>query len=213
LARKRAPGAGRKPRGDFSKKTAAITTRVTAATKGALERAAQKSGRSLSQEIEHRLDVSIRRDREFARQGHIRALAEAIALVAERVERATEKDWRNDPFTSEALRHAVEFFLFHFAAQGTPEVPASVKATAARMPPEARDGFLTPSGVGHTEAGWLISWIEMDLDQRARLSWRTLPSPHLEKSYVPDEWWVFAKLFKELGSGWAGNKSKEKEKH
>src|SRR4051812_21078645 len=108
MRRKRAPGAGRKPRGEFKNKSRTLTTRITAATREALERAAKKNSRSLSQEIEHRLDFSLNRDRQLARQGHIRALAELIALVGERVEESTKRDWLNDPFTAEALRHAIE---------------------------------------------------------------------------------------------------------
>lgn len=208
MARKRAPGAGRKPRGEFKNKSRTLTTRITAATREALERAAKKSARSLSQEIEHRLDSSIRRDRQLARPGHIRALAELIAFVGERVEETTERNWRNDPFTGEALRHAIEFLVFHFAAQGTLEVPPNVEAAAARVPPEARDRYRTPVEVGQHQAGWLISWIEMDLDQGGRLS-RTPPPPGY---HVPDEWHLFAKLFSDLGSRQArAQKANQKE--
>jgi hypothetical protein len=43
---KRAPGAGRKPRGEFRGKTATLTTRITPKTRAALERASRNSGRS-----------------------------------------------------------------------------------------------------------------------------------------------------------------------
>jgi len=196
MARKRAPGGGRKPRGEFKNKSRTLTTRITAATRTALERAAKKSGRSLSQEIESRLDISIRRDRDRDHHRHIRALAQAIAFVTERVERATGKCWREDPFTGEALRHAIEFLVFHYAPHGELVVPASVEAAAARVPPEARDGYLNPVEVGQHEAGWLISWIEMDLGQGGHLS-SPLPGYH-----VPDEWYAYADLFSDLGSGW-----------
>src|SRR5262249_14321658 len=111
MAKKRAPGAGRKPRGPFKGKSATLTTRITPETRAALERAAQKSGRSLSQEVEHRLDGSIRREREHARNRHVRALAEAVALVTERVEGATEKRWLDDTFTGDALRYGIEFLV------------------------------------------------------------------------------------------------------
>ena len=76
MTTKRAPGAGRKPRGEFIGKTRGRSRQDHAAKREALERAAQESGRSLSQEIEHRLDVSIKRDRDMARR-HVRAFAEA----------------------------------------------------------------------------------------------------------------------------------------
>jgi hypothetical protein len=211
LTRKRAPGAGRKPRGEFPGKTATLTTRITPKTRRDLERAAQESGRSLSQEVEHRLDGSIRRDRDHKRKRHVRALAEAVALVTERVEGATEKRWLDDPFTGDALRHAIEFLVFHFAPHGALEVPAKVEAAAARMPPQARDKYLNPTEVGQHEAGWLISWIEMDLNQGGRLL-RPKP-PSRPESRVPDEWYTYAQLFSDLGSGWArAQKSMQKEK-
>ena len=204
------PGAGRKPRGEFIGKTATLTTRITPETRAALERAAQESGRSLSQEVEHRLDVSIRRDREHARKRHVRALAEAVAFITERVEGATEKRWLDDTFTGDALRHAIEFLVFHFAPHEALEVPAKVEAAAAKVPPAARDRCLTAIDVGQHEAGWLISWIEMDIDQGGRLSRTSPPSGY----HVPDEWRLFAKLFSDLGAGWArAQKAMKKEKH
>src|SRR5262245_32519160 len=103
MAGKRAPGAGRKPRGEFKGKTETLTTRITPQTRAELERAAKKSRRSLSQEVEHRLDYSIRRDYEHNRDRHVRGLAEAIAILAHWVERATQKRWIDDSFTAEAL--------------------------------------------------------------------------------------------------------------
>ena len=206
MATKRAPGAGRKPRGEFKGKTATLTTRITPETRAALERAAEKSGRSLSQEVEHRLNDSIRRDYEHNRHRHIRALAEAIAILIHWVERATQKRWIDDPFTAEALRRGIEFLVFHFGAPGTPEVPASVKDAAARVPLQARDQSMTPAGVGHAQAGGLISWIEMNLDEGGRLSRRPPPVPEFlkpRKFYVPDEWKLYSQLFSEMGSGWA----------
>jgi hypothetical protein len=200
MAKKRAPGAGRKPRGDFKGKTATLTTRITPVTRAALDRAARKGSRSLSQEVEHRLDSSIRRDHDHNRQRHVRGLAETIAILTHWVEGATQKRWIDDAFTAEALRRAIEFLVFHFGAPGEPEVPASVKDAAARVPPEARDQSLTPSGIGRAEAGRLISWIEMNLNEGGRLS--RLPPPRI-RTYVPEEWYLYSQLFSDLGSGWA----------
>ncbi len=58
--RRRAPGGGRKPKGPFKGKSAAITTRVMPATRSALQREATRNGLSLSQEIELRLVHSLR---------------------------------------------------------------------------------------------------------------------------------------------------------
>src|SRR5436190_23773277 len=90
-AKKRAPGAGRKPRGEFKGKSATLTTRITPETRAAMERAAQKCGSSLSQEVERRLNDSVLNDRN--RRSDVRALVEAIAIVTEKVEIATGKNW------------------------------------------------------------------------------------------------------------------------
>src|SRR5215813_340597 len=118
MAKKRAPGAGRKPRGDYKGKSATLTTRITPDTRAAMDRAAQKSGRSLSQEVEHRLNASIRKDYKHNRHPHIRALAEAIAMLTYWVEKRTQKHWNDDPFTAEALRRAIESFVVRFGAAG-----------------------------------------------------------------------------------------------
>ena len=56
---------GRKPKGEYVGKTKVFSTRLRADTKSALGRAAAKSGRSLSQEVEHRLRRSFDEDRDL----------------------------------------------------------------------------------------------------------------------------------------------------
>jgi predicted HicB family RNase H-like nuclease len=61
MTAKRAPGGGRKPQGEFKGKASMLCTRITPETRMALEMAAKESGRSLSQEVEIRLEYSFRR--------------------------------------------------------------------------------------------------------------------------------------------------------
>jgi hypothetical protein len=63
-----------------------------------------------------------------------RALACAVALLVEDVERATKKNWREDEFTGSTLISAVEAFLFEFAAvpADTPAIPPAVEEVAAK---------------------------------------------------------------------------------
>jgi len=143
LAKKRAPGAGRKPRGEFKGKSATLTTRITPKTRTAMERAAQKSGRSLSQEVERRLNDSVRNERN--RRSDVRALAEAIAIVAEKVEIATGKHWLQDASTGEELRRGIDVLVRHFAPHG-----------ARVIPPKDR----RPTSVGESEALKVITMIE-----------------------------------------------------
>ena len=201
LRRKRALGGGRKPRGEFRGKSATLTTRIMPGTRKQLEHAAKQSTRSLSQEIEYRLVKSIEKDRDRARQPHVRALAEAVALIAQQVERATGKHWNEDSFTGQALQHAMQFLISHFAPHDAPVVPQNIEA-AATLHIEGRDR--TPATIGETEAGHVIAWIEA-------WNYRTLEvQAHRSITVVPEEWYAHEQLFRGLGSGWKRNQNKER---
>jgi hypothetical protein len=189
MVRKRKPGAGRPPRGEFTDKRAALMTRITPKTRAALERAAAKSGRSLSQEAEFRLDGSFASERRH-RPG-LRALALAITMVAEYVERATGKSWQEDAFTTQALQAGVEFLIRHFGATGDALVPTPVAEAADRQRAEGLNPSVTPSGVGWGEAGYAIGlierWHHIDLGE--------IPAG----SYLPPEWDTHSRLMRDLG--------------
>jgi hypothetical protein len=176
-ARKRAPGAGRKPRGIYSSKTDTFTTRITPDTRRALEQAAAASGRSLSQEVEHRLRLSLHK---LSGKVHNRALGHAMAVLAERIERETQQDWRRDAFTGLALCYAVEMFLQHFApaADGAPTVPPAVEQAVAKMLAEFAERYRKPAGLGHLCAHSLITEIKQ------------APTP-AEPASMIDEWTIW----------------------
>ena len=186
--KKRAPGAGRKPRGEFKGKSATLTTRITPETRAAMERAAQKSGRSLSQEVERRLNDSVLNDRN--RRSDVRALVEAIAIVTEKVEIATGKNWLQDAFTGEALRHGIEVLVRHFAPHGARVIPPNVEETAARVLAEASERDRSPSRVGEIEAFKVITMIEhfCGWDQ-------------LQRVVMSDELYRYLRILRDLGSG------------
>jgi hypothetical protein len=207
VARKRAPGAGRKPRGEYRGKSATLATRIRPDTRAALDRAARENKRSLSQEVEYRLRHSIGSDDRKKRGKHIRALGEAVMLVAQFVERATEKRWNEDAFTGEALRRGVEFLISHCAPRGTPVTPKSVEEAVAKRP-GAGEAYLSASGLGETEAGRLITLIETwnfwsieEIIQNTRM----MPGAH-----VPKEWYAYEQLLRELGSGLERARAMEK---
>ena len=161
MPRKRAPGAGRKPRGEFKGKTATLTTRITPETRVALKDAAKKSGLSLSQEVERRLVRSVAR--EHKRTPDVLGLAEATAEVTDKVQEATGNRWREDAFTGEAIRHGMDFLIRHFAAHGAPVTPprvekAAEEAAARGLPVSERDR--SPIGIGETAAAKVITLIE-----------------------------------------------------
>jgi predicted transcriptional regulator len=190
-AKKRAPGGGRKPRGPFKGKTATLTTRITPEIRAALDSAAEKSRLSLSQEVERRLDFSLLRERN--RAPDVLALAEAIAQFTEKVQEATGKQWREDAFTGEALRHGIDFLIRHFAARGAPVIPPRVQEAAARMLHIANERDRSPAGVGETEAGRVITLIEF---------FHGWPKAQLQHVIWSDELYRYLQLLRDLGSGW-----------
>jgi hypothetical protein len=212
MAKKRAPGAGRKPRGEFQGKTAVLTTRITPETRAALERAAAKGKRSLSQEVEYGLRIYLSTlKRNPDRGAHVRALGEAVMLVAQYIERATGQHWREDAFTGEALRQGCAMLIAHFAPRGTPTTPKLVEEASTRLPSKAADAYRDAAGVGETEAGKVIALIESWNIHTGRTLKevqsvvRTIPGAHF-----PEEWYTHAQLFSELGSGSERARGREK---
>jgi hypothetical protein len=154
-----------------------------------MKRAAQKSGRSLSQEVERRLDDSVRNERD--RRSDVRALAEAIAIVTEKVELATGKQWLQDAFTGDALRGGIEVLVRHFAPHGARVIPPNVEEAAARMLPKATERDRSPTRVGEIEALKVITMIEhfwgWDKNQLPRV--------------MSDELYRYLQILRDLGSG------------
>lgn len=102
---------GPKPKGGYGEKTNVLSTRITAPTRRALERAAKKSGLSISSEVELRLR------RSFIDDGNItdafggrriyamaRLIGSTMSLVGEqafgmrRGKVGNELDWLSDPY-------------------------------------------------------------------------------------------------------------------
>jgi hypothetical protein len=199
MIRKRRPGAGRKPRGEFKGKSATLTTRIMTETRQALDNAAKESGRSLSQEVERRLRDSLSR----ARGGHVRALSEAFLLMVQGVERATGQDWRKDAFTAEALSHGLSFLISHFGPNGPPTVPKKIEET-----PEMLSMADTPAKLGRIEAGSVISLVERwSLEELSEIT-----NIANRGTVVPTEWFRHSQLLRDLGSGWKRRESRQKEK-
>jgi hypothetical protein len=161
MKRTRAPGAGRRPMGNIKGKTKTFATRITAETRRALEVAAKRNGRSLSQEAEIILRVGLRDEKPSGKlRNH--AVAEAVLYLAEGIELATGESWRKDVFTSMALRAAVEAVLFYFGpgTEEHPTVPPELEKYAAKMPPAFAEQYRDPVGFGHLRASGLVNEIE-----------------------------------------------------
>jgi hypothetical protein len=206
--RKRAPGAGRKP--GFSRKTAKLTMRIEPATRILLEEAAKKNKRSLSHEAEYHLSVSLGKDRSRRRGSHIQALGEMIELLAQLIEKKTDKHWNKDVFTGEALRRGIDVLVSHFAPGGTPATPTRVKEAAAKMVGDAGEAYRSPVGLGETEAGQVMAWIEIsnfrvDLEEIGRVNADLRKKGGVyegtEDSRFPDAWYLHQQLFADLKPG------------
>jgi hypothetical protein len=159
MARKRAPGAGRPPRGDINGKTETFTTRITPETRRALEASARKHGRSLSQEAEVGLREYLKKPTGAARN---RALAAIVGNLAESIAKKTGENWRTDVFSGMALVDCIQAVLVYLTpeAEKSPAVPPAVEKQAAKMPPGFAERYRTPAGLGFMQAHSLITEIE-----------------------------------------------------
>jgi hypothetical protein len=90
---------GPKPRGQFEDKRFTLTTRITESTRKRLEGAAENSGRSLSQEIELRLEQSFRDDEAWG-GARTKALLQFLARKTQLHGHWRDDDWldTNDRF-------------------------------------------------------------------------------------------------------------------
>jgi hypothetical protein len=111
MPRKRAPGGGRKPQGEFGSKSAQLATRVTFETRRALDAAAKKNGRSLSQEVERRLRDSLKSSAKADRDRPTAALTYLVTRLAELISAISKRPWNSNRWCIETLKFAVTKLL------------------------------------------------------------------------------------------------------
>jgi hypothetical protein len=130
--KRRASGGGRKPQGEFDQLNSPFSLRMPEDLRKQLEAAADKSGRSASQELLRRLQESFNRDRDKARDPAMRALCFLIAEMANAVAGLTDSegkplfDWRTDPFFYRAFKLAVAQLLDTLEPGGKIKPPGSI---------------------------------------------------------------------------------------
>jgi predicted HicB family RNase H-like nuclease len=97
-----AMGKGPRPKGEYAGKSSVFSTRIRPDLRKNLERAAKTSGRSLSQEVEHRLRRSFVEDDKIAdvfgdRRTYrlMRLMSDAIQFVQKH---ENDENWLDDPF-------------------------------------------------------------------------------------------------------------------
>jgi plasmid stability protein len=175
---KRRPGGGRKPIGEFSK-SAAFTTRLDPTLRRALVEAAEHSGKSVSETAAHILREGLKRP---SGEPHNRALACAVALIGEKIEREAQKSWRDDQFTRQALAYGIETLLAYIApdVKEAPPIPPAIEAAAAKSPPQYAEQYRKPDFFGFLQASNLINEIEQAAPGRLINEW-SLPIFFSEK--------------------------------
>jgi hypothetical protein len=106
------------------KKSAMFTARIAPETRAALEAASQASGKSLSQEIEERLQESLAGsslglDKQ---PDHVQALAALVVMLTEKIEAASGLSWRRDELVCEAIIDGIQVMLLALGPMG-PQMP------------------------------------------------------------------------------------------
>jgi len=164
MANKRAKGTGAKPKGPYQGNSEMLGVRVRPEVRADLDGLAKERGFSLSQEVQWALANWIK----WRRGPCGPALVNAIFKVIEQVKTETGKSM-DDPFTTAAVRGAIDFLLLHFwppPIGDTPlPPPARVRDSVAEgarrgNPPEVQAFDLTPTGVAHKAVGYVILRIE-----------------------------------------------------
>src|SRR5262249_24520298 len=103
--RRRAPGAGRKPKGEFHGMRNPLSIRITDALREKLDGACKGSGRSLTQEVTKRLNDS------FAIKTEPDASLRAIQYLVGQCALFIGKDWKTNPWMFHAFRAAVSSII------------------------------------------------------------------------------------------------------
>jgi hypothetical protein len=111
-------------------KGAILSVRVSPETRWHLVREARRNQRSLSREVEARLDFAFDRYG-TGRPDHVTDLAELVALLARSVERQTHRAWDRNPRTR---RWLVEAFARLIEVYSTAEVTEATISVPDRAP-------------------------------------------------------------------------------
>src|SRR5215831_7324793 len=94
-------GKGPRPKGEYAGKSSVFSTRIRPDLRKSLERAAKTSGRSLSQEVEHRLRRSFVEDDKIADAFGDRRTYRLMRLMSDAIHLSLNKNdenWLDDPF-------------------------------------------------------------------------------------------------------------------
>ena len=128
MKKRRKPGGGRKPAGEFRNLTAVMSLRMPQDLRDQLERARKVSRRSLSQELIARAEASFELDRDKSRDRALRAFcflfSELVQAICPRdYPDESIPDWRFNPWLFQTFRLAVAKLLDRFQPSGEMKLP------------------------------------------------------------------------------------------
>jgi hypothetical protein len=121
MKRKRAPGGGRKPKGEFSQLTSSLTIRIPEDMRKQLESEAASKDQSVAQVLLWHLRRSFNRDRERERNSATRAFCFLISVLADKIRWAVgapTEEWQNNPFVFRSFKIGVAKLLDAFEPKG-----------------------------------------------------------------------------------------------
>ena len=156
---------GPKPRGPFANKRKTLTTRITERTRRRIEEAAEQTDRSLSQEIEFRLERSLSdedlRHAEFGSEA-IYKFMKTLVRVVNIVELKTGSTFGDDPFTRAQAILAMQYVLQAYEIEAGSATVDRGKSVLTGEPPVGKEvGESLGKEIGR-ELARLILGIDVD---------------------------------------------------
>jgi hypothetical protein len=138
MARKRAPGAGRKPRGHYVNLRSVLSARITSDLRKKLDGAAREKKHSLAQEVQHRLNESFKKDdpNEWRPDPQTEAFCYTVGLLARWSRLNSKRIWHTDPFAHEVFKLAICKWLNRLTPPDNPELekpPLTPEEVATRV--------------------------------------------------------------------------------
>lgn len=101
----------------------ALSLRITAEMRAALRDAAAYAGRSVSAEVESRLEKSLAKEEEAWGGPHTKAMMRFLAIAVQSIEESTGKRWIDDPATRDEVLNAIPTIARVFTS---PDVTSSI---------------------------------------------------------------------------------------
>jgi hypothetical protein len=185
LSTKKKSHAGRKPAGPFSNNTSQLTIRMPDDLRDEVQRAADKKGWSLTQELLWRVRLSYRKERqEERRPPATRALCFLISELAERAGFLDISKWHRSAFAFHAFRLAVGQLLESLQPKADPlkglreafhETPTGEAIRASMKTPEAYGAHIAKGLVDELLQPRSAKW---ETDYKDML--RTHPDPQIK---------------------------------